>query len=226
MLQRIFYMSTTVIIILFIGTLAMMVPMYIQARKYGIAKWKIIPLAFILTIIGTLGTYAWFFIENLHFGGRSFYGAVFIVPIVFLILPFVIKIPYGQLMDLCAPAECIMLSIMKVQCLVSGCCAGRILYNDELGEIVRFPSQAVELIAAYVIAIALLMMSHKPQHKGKIFPWYLILYGASRFVLNFLREEWQHYDGGLPPYGTIWSVLAVIIGIVWIISYNKKHKEI
>ena len=154
-------MSITMIIILFIGTWAMMMPMFFQARKYDIQRWKIIPVAFILTIVGTLGTYIWFLIENFSWGGRSFYGAVFIVPIVFLALPKIIKIPYGQLVDLCAPAECIMLSLMKVQCLVSGCCAGRTLFMTEAGEIVRFPSQAVELAAAYVIAIVLLILSHR-----------------------------------------------------------------
>ena len=219
-------MSTTMIIILFIGTWLMMVPMFFQAKKYDIAKWQIIPLAFALTVVGTFGTYIWFLIENLHWGGRSFYGAVFIVPLIFLILPLIIKIPYGQIMDLCAPAECIMLSLMKVQCLIGGCCKGRVMYMPVLGELVRFPSQVVELVAACVIAIILLIMSHRASFKEKVYPWYLILYGVSRFVLNFFRAEWENYDGGLPPYGTIWSVIAVIIGVLWIIFYNKKNKVI
>ena len=183
-------------------------------------------MAFLLTIVGTLGTYAWFFVENFKFGGRSFYGAVFFVPLVFLLLPSIIKIPYGQLVDLCAPAECIMLSFMKVQCLVTGCCAGRALFTNELGEIVRFPSQLVELLFAYAIAIALMVMSHKAMFKEKVYPWYLILYGSTRFVLNFFREEWELYNGGVPPLGTIWSVLAVIIGVCWIVHYDRKmHKK-
>ena len=166
-------MSFTTILILFIGTWAMMVPMFFQARKYEIQRWKIIPVAFVLTIVGTLGTYAWFFIENFSFGGRSFYGAVFFVPLVFLLFPSIIKIPYGQLVDLCGPAECIMLSFMKVQCLVAGCCAGRTLFVNELGEAVIFPSQLVELIAAYAIGIALMILSMQEKHKEKIYPWYL-----------------------------------------------------
>lgn len=219
-------MNPTTLIILFIGTLAMMVPMLFQARKYNITKWKIIPVAFVLTVVGTLGTYIWFWVENFYFLGRSFYGAMFIVPVVFVLLAFIIKIPYGELMDLCGPAECIMLSFMKVQCLVSGCCGGRILFTNELGEAVRFPSQLAELIAAYAIFITLLIMSHREGNKEKIYPWYMILYGASRFVLNFFREEWAHYDGGLPPFGTVWSVLAVIIGVCWIVFYNKKNRAL
>jgi len=215
-------MNFTTILILFIGTWAMMVPMFFQAKKYEIQRWRIIPIAFALTVTGTLGTYLWFFVENLYFGGRSFYGAVFFVPIVFLLLPYVIKVPYGQIMDFCAPAECIMLSFMKVQCLVTGCCGGRTLFVNEIGEAVVFPSQLVELIAAYAIAIALIVISQQGKQKEKIYPWYLILYGSSRFILNFFRAEWEHYSGGIPPFGTIWSVVAVAIGICWIVYYDKK----
>ena len=112
----------------------MMIPMFFQARKYEIKLWKIVPIAFVLTIVGTLGTYLWFLLENLHWGGRSFYGAVFLVPIAFLLVALIVRIPYGQLMDLCAPAECIMLSIMKVQCLMEGCCAGRVLFMTDFME--------------------------------------------------------------------------------------------
>lgn len=216
-------MNPITILVLLVGTFAMMIPMLFQASKYQITKWKIVPTAFVLTVVGTLGTYLWFFVENFAFGGRSFYGAVFLVPVVFWLFAYVIRIPYAQLMDLCAPAECIMLSIMKIKCLIDGCCIGRTLFVTELGEIVRFPSQIVELVAAYVIVWVLLAMSCKTQHRGKIYPWYLILYGASRFVLNFFRDEWAQYNGGIPPFGNIWSVCAVIIGVVWIILYNKRR---
>lgn len=217
-------MNFTTILVLLIGTLGMMVPMFFQSRKYAIKLWKIVPIAFVLTITGTLGTYLWFLLENFEFGGRSFYGAVFFVPVAFILLAYIIRIPYGQLMDLCAPAECIMLSIMKIKCMIDGCCIGRPLFINEAGELVRFPSQAVELAVAYILAWALLMMSFREGFKGKVFAWYMILYGATRFVLNFFRDEWARYDGGIIPLGTVWSVVSIIVGVLWIIIYNK-HKN-
>ena len=219
-------MNIKTIIVLLIGTCGMMVPMFFQAKKYSIKEWKIVPVAFVLTVIGTLGTYVWFLLENLEFGGRSFYGAVFIVPIVFLLFARIVHIPYGQLMDLCAPAECVMLSFMKIKCMIDGCCVGRILFISETGSVVRFPSQLSELIVAYVLAWGLLMMSYRRGSRGKIYAWYLILYGASRFILNFFRDEWAIYDGGIIPFGTIWSVCAVIIGVLWIIIYNKRQASL
>ncbi len=128
-------------------------------------------------------------------------------------------------MDLCAPAECVMLSIMKAKCVVDGCCAGRVLFMSEAGELVRFPSQLVELIVAYLLCWMLVTMSYRKAFRGIVYPWYLILYGATRFVLNFFRDEWAQYDGGMIPLGTVWSVCAVAIGLAWIAIEKKRRKE-
>lgn len=218
-------MNAKTIIVLLIGTCAMMIPMFFQSKKHQIPRWKILPVSFVLTVVGVLGTYIWFFVENFWFGGRSFYGAVFLVPVAFLLFAKIIDIPYGSLMDLCAPAECVMLAIMKTQCLIDGCCKGRMfVFNG--GKEFRFPSQIAELVAAFILVLVLMLMFYRKGHRGKIYPWYLILYGASRFVLNFFRDEWAQYSGGIPPLGTIWSVCAVIIGVVWIILYNKRRKAV
>ena len=158
--------------ILLLGALAMLVSIFIQMLMYKVSLWKSLPVTFLLTVFGTLGTYIWFFIENFWFGGRSYYGAVFFVPVVFLLVSTFLKIPYGYLMDFCAPAECIMLAIMKYQCLMDGCCNGRLLYIDHSGVEIYFPSQIVELIVAVILFGVLLFLSHKKERRGFIYPWH------------------------------------------------------
>ena len=214
--------SVKLLIFLLLGTLAMLVPMIIQSIWYKIKLWKSVIMAVLLTVIGTLGTYIWFFVENLWFGGRSFYGAIFIVPIVFIVIPKFFRISYGYLMDLCAPAECIMLAIMKAKCLIDGCCGGRILFETASGEIIRFPSQIAELIVAILLCIILMFFAYKPKFRGTLYLWYMVLYGLSRFILNFFRDVWGN---GTIPFGTIWSVFSVIIGIIILITIKYKNKE-
>ena len=209
------------LIILIIGTFVMFIPIIIQTIWYKIQLWKSAPVAICLTIIGTIGTYLMFFIENRELGGISFFGAVFLVPILFVLISKLLRIPYKQIIDLCAPAECIMLVIMKYQCLNTGCCGGRILFETASGEIIRFPSQMVELINALILCVVLMILSYKPKYRGSIYPWYLVLYGTSRFILNFFRDVWGE---GTIPYGTIWSIVSVIIGTIWLIIL-KKRKE-
>ena len=172
-------MNIKTIIALSVGTCAMLTLMLIIGVKYRLKLWKCIPIALILTITGTIGTYIWFFVENSWFGGRSYYGAVFIVPIAFIALAKLMRVSYGDLMDLCAPAECVMLAIMKLQCLIDGCCGGRVLYTTAEGIEVVFPSQIVELANAFLLMLVLMIMAFLPKFRGKIYPWYLVLYGAS-----------------------------------------------
>ncbi len=217
-------MPASVLIFLAIGTVLMLIPMLLTAWKYKIEYWKVAIISVLLTITGTLGTYIWHFVENGYFGGRSFFGAVFIVPIVFAVLPFIFKISYKGLMDMCASAECIMLALMKAKCMIDGCCSGRLIYITTESKGVYFPSQLAELIAAIVIGFVLLRYALKKQYFGMIYPLYLVFYGMSRFMLNLYRAEWDVFQGSI-PYGNIWSVVSIIIGCIWIKVLLKKSRR-
>ena len=161
-------MPTAIIMALSIGTGAMLILIAVMMVCYKEKLWKSVPVALLLTVTGTLGTYIWYLIECSRWGGRSYYGAVFLVPIIFRFVAKLIKIPYGDLMDYCAPAECVMLAIMKYQCFVDGCCEGRILKVYADGTWLSFPSQIVELINALTIMTILMFMGIKGKNRGKI----------------------------------------------------------
>lgn len=203
-----------------IGTAAMLIPMSLVAWRYKIRLRKSIPIAVYAALCGTLSTYLWFFLENRWFGGISFFGAVFLVPLAFLAVPRLFRESYENMMDVFAPGICMMLAIMKVQCLTSGCCQGRELYVGDT--ILRFPSPLAELANGLLLMIILLAMALRPKGRGMLYPWYMILYGCTRFVLQFFREEWVTRTGILPTYGTLWSVLSVAIGVFWIWKSKKK----
>jgi len=207
-------MNAETLLILLLGTLAMLILMLIIGIKYRMNLWKCIPVAVVLTIVGTIGTYLMYFVENASFEGSPYFGAVFFVPIVFIVFSKLIKIPYGDLLDLCAPAECIMLVLMKYQCLINGCCSGRMLYLTPEGVAVMFPSQLVELINAVVLMLVLMVMALSQKWRGKIYPWYLIIYGCTRFVLNWFRFTSPLLMG--LPAGNLWSLVAIFIGVLWL----------
>ena len=213
--------STKLIIFLAVGTVLMWLPMVVMATWYKIRIWKTIPTAILLTIFGTVGTYIWYFLENRGVG-RSFYGAVFLVPVFFLAISKILKISYGNLLDLCAPAECVMLSIMKIQCYVDGCCGGIKLFTTANGIAVFFPSQIVELINAILIFVVLLLLARQERNRKAIYPWYLIIYGSSRFVLNFFRAGISLFWG--LSIGSIWSLCAMSFGFIALFIMKKEKK--
>lgn len=202
----------------------MLVPILLQARWYNIPWWKGVVTAVLLTISGTIGTYLLFFVENHWIGGTSFYGAVFIVPVLFLLIFRLIRVPYGALTDLCAPAECIMLAIMKIQCLLGGCCGGKTICFSS-GVQIQFPSQIVELVNALAIFAILFWLSRKKQYRGSLYGWYMVLYGITRFVLNFLRADTSVFAMGLSA-GAFWSVWAVLIGAGVLLVWHFRRKQI
>ncbi len=221
-------MTLNTVAVLSIGTCAMLVLILIMMKWYRVKMWKGFPVAIILTITGTISTYIWFFVESGLFGARSYYGAVFLVPLAFIYVAKLMRIPYGELMDFCAPAECVMLAIMKYQCFVDGCCSGKVLLSVAMDGSVVFPSQMIELINALVIMAVLMVMAFCKKKSGKIYAWYLVIYGGTRFVLNLFRAETSPLLLGLPA-GNIWSILAIFLGILWLtdrkLSIVKKHPE-
>lgn len=212
-------MTITTILALSIGTVSMLILILILMKWYQVKLWKGIPVAILLTITGTLATYIWFFVESSWFGGRSYYGAVFLVPLAFVFIAKWLRIPYEQAMDFCAPAECAMLVIMKYQCLVDGCCAGIVLYFTADGTAVRFPSQMIEVVNALVLMLILMILAHNEKNRGKIYPWYLLLYGATRFVWNWFRADNTPMIVGLPE-GNVWSLMAMCWGYMWLRGYK------
>ena len=200
-----------------LGAVAMFLSMLLRKKQFPqIAIWKMVLLTLWLTITGVLGTMILAYIELGEFGGTSFYGAVFLVPI--LILPaMLMRITYKDILNLCAPAECAMLLVMRFDCLDKGCCFGRYLPALEF----QFPSQIAEMVVAIIVMITLIQM-HRKDRKVQLYPWYMILYGVCRFILQGFRY------GGTDPWmlglsqGHFWSLIAVAIGTVWLLLCRSR----
>lgn len=207
-------------IFLLIGALFMFLCMWFASRFYEkIPVWKLLISAALLTAIGLLGAHIMALIESGNWNGRSFFGAVFLAPMLMFPVAMILRIPYTIMMDLCAPAECIMLALLKVKCNIDGCCAGKLFLTN--GELHRFPSQKVECAMAIILMVVLLLLIRSKKQTGKIYPWYLILYGVTRFILNLFRET-TPWIGPLAA-GNFWSIVAIIIGSVAMgMMYKRK----
>ena len=210
--------------ILTLGTIAMFIVMVLQPRETKKTKFMLAMISIVLTITGTLGTYLMYYVENGYWGGQSFFGAVFFVPLAFLGAAFIFKISYNILMDICAPAECIMLALFKLNCYVSGCCAGKVIWYREEGIPVFFPSQIVEMVCAILIMFVLFRLEKRKGSIGKIYPYYLLIYGLSRYILNRFRWDSEPFIWKLPP-GNFWALCAICIAIIWLFGLKLKEKR-
>ncbi len=206
-------------VFLFIGALLMFLCIWFASRFYDkIPVWKLLIAAAALTVIGLLGARLMSGIESGNWTGRSFYGAVFLVPVLMFPVAVILHIPYSIIMDMCAPAGCVMLALLKVKCSIDGCCKGRI-FTTSGGEF-RFPSQKVECVAAILLMIVILLLIRSRKQAGKIYSWYLMLYGVTRLILNQFRET-KPWIGPLAA-GTFWSLVAIGIGTAVLVVMRKR----
>lgn len=204
------------IAILGTGALVMSAVIFLGRKQYpGIKTWKLPILCAYLTVAGVAGTLLMFYIENGYFKGTSFFGAILLVPL--LMLPMLLlRIPFSTLMDIIAPSGCAMVAVMKLDCIRAGCCKG--IYLTMLGlPNVRFPSQLTELFASLIIMLQLLRMQRAidGRYYGKIYPYYLLYYGITRFFLNLLRADLSPFVWILPP-GNFWSLVSIAAGLLWL----------
>lgn len=217
-----FYLSTVnrLYIALALGTALMLAVMLYCSKACRLPVGKTVFATVLLTLAGVLGTKLMVYIENGDWVGVSFYGAVLFVPILFVPVALLLRTPYGRLMDLCAVGECAMLVVMKAKCSYDGCCYGRVLKEMGDGLLLRFPSQTVEMLNGAVLLVLLVRMLKKGDRPGQIYGWFLLLYGATRFVLNSFRGDLKPLVWIIPP-GHFWSLVAMAAGGIWIAVIKK-----
>ena len=203
------------------GMLAVFAAMCYINRFYNIPLWKVAVSCILLAAIGMIGVKLMFFIESGNWTGRSFYGAVFLIPVLMFPVARLLKVPYGDLMDLMPPGGCIMLALLKVKCKIDGCCFGRLMMIN--GKLVRFPSQIVEGVAAIALLIVMILIIRKGRWRGVAYAWVMLLYGIVRFILNFYRET-SPWLGPLAA-GSFWSLISITIGAM-ILLWTKRRNSL
>ena len=199
--------------------LVFLMAMYVN-RQLRLERWKIIAFSLSIVPIGLFCGKLMRLVEEGTWTGMSFYGAVLFAPALMVLVGLLIRIRPADMLDLCAPAGCIALVFMKIQCRITGCCAGKIMYYLENGRPVRFPSQIVELICGAVLFVVLMLLVRSEKQKGYIFAWFLLLYGGSRFFLNLLRDATPFVLG--MSAGCFWSIISVLIGGTILLARKKR----
>ncbi len=121
-------------------------------------------------------------------------------------------------------------AIWKIGCFCGGCCFG-VPYDgilsvvfpggvNDLAGVPVFPVQLLEAAIALGIACILFILGSVERLRNPV-PAYLLLYGATRFAVEFLR---YHANGKLLSEGHAYSLVCVILAIVFI--YNQKDTEV
>lgn len=207
-----------------VGMIAMFVVAFWRKSKYEISIWKLPIIVIALVISGIAGVKAMYFIENGTWEGLSLYGSIFLIPVVMPLVARILRIPYGRLMDFSAIEILAMLCVMKIMCIINECCGGIPIKINEIGEGLYFPSQLVETFVMLGIIKILWSVEADLRFHNKLYPWLLVLYGGSRFVLNTFRIVKPPFVWVLPA-GHFWSVIAVLVGVILLTLLNRRRSQ-
>lgn len=201
----------------------------VRARKAGVDPTKVMDLGIYLIIAALVGAKLmliavdWEYFRSqprellsLVRAGGVFYGGLIAAVAVGLWLVRRYKLPVWTTADLMAPGIALGHVVGRFGCLLAGCCYGRptempwaITFTDPLAAqnvgtplgIPLHPTQLYDAGAELLILGILLFTERKGKpFAGRTFWMYLLLYGISRFIIEFYRGD--------PNRGTVMAGLS------------------
>lgn len=97
----------------------------------------------------------------------------------------------------------------KIGCYYNGCCGG----------VISVPTQIIESIFQFLMALLMYIFYKKTQRTDLLFPIYLLAYLIMRFIIEFVRVEPR-----IILWLTIYQILSIIfIPILIIILWRRRH---
>lgn len=207
-------------IMYFVGTVSMYVLMLLRKSRFGLGYVKAAVFTILLTVCGLLGTKVLYVLENLQsvianglsLGGVSFFGAVYLVPL--LMIPFgkLFSLRGKQTTDACALCVLSMIGFMRFGCFFSGCCGG--IEATVLGMSFVWPTQALESIGDFVILAILWKYENQNRFAGGLYPLFMIFYSVMRFFIEFMRDTEKNLL--YMSHGQWFSLVAIMAGLIWL----------
>ncbi len=151
------------------------------------------------------------------------FGGLLFTP---LLMYFPVKYTAGDfslVSDIIAPGAYLILGFSKIGCAIYGCCYGTECsfgVTTPFEKHTVFPVQLLESLLCFILFGVMFYIVTKNKHrKGEAYPTVLILYGAIRFFVEFLRyypEAEKTYFFGISFWQMV-SVLTVLVGGIWLI---------
>jgi phosphatidylglycerol:prolipoprotein diacylglycerol transferase len=161
------------------------------------------------------------------------------------------KLPLATTLDAFAPAVALGQAIGRQGCFAAGCCWGKPttlpwgVHFSELGQKITgvptvdatgaplhlHPTQLYESFAALLIFLFLLWLHRRKRFTGQVVAAYAVLYGLTRFLIEFVRDDPRGDIAGLTSLthlstSQLISLLVVIGGLAFLyVRWRRASRE-
>lgn len=183
-------------------------------------KWPVVLLVSVLhTICGVFSVKAFAFLEtgfnSESLGNLSLFGGVFFMPVLYYLGAKISGRRIQEVFDLFT--ICMIFTVMcaRINCIISGCCAGLPILGMQL----RYPTRELEILYYLVMLILFIPRVQKDSLYGCGYPIYMASYGGFRFIIEFFRVSSSET---LFHLAHVWAALAFAAGFCVYIEVKSK----
>ena len=202
---------------------------FLSGKRLGVKPWK--SVAVILTVYPTavLWMFVMYWLENGVFGGNNIVRVFVYIPLIAYPVAKLLRIAYKDIMSMLAFGPIAVQAVSHLGCIFEGCCHGYVqdwgLYNRNTGSL-HFPTQPMEALISWLIIIYLLIRSKKHNHvpDGKEYPLMLVIFGSTRFLCEFLRDNDKLWLGISSL--AFHALFMFLVGLLWLVVLRRREKQI
>ncbi|MCR3922594.1 MAG: prolipoprotein diacylglyceryl transferase, partial [Firmicutes bacterium] len=202
-----------------------------QGKEVGLPEEKLLDLTIWIMVAAVVGSRLLYVllelpvyladplaVFNVRSGGLSFHGGLIAGVVVGLWFARRNSLPQGKVADLVAPYLALGYAIVRIGCLLNGCCYGSptdlpwALPSAYVDNTLRHPTQIYAFLAALLIFLLLLYRRRKIRFEGQLLLEFVMFYSIYRFMVEFFREV-SSYVGFL-TLGQAASLLGAVAAFV------------
>lgn len=201
----------------------------IYRKRYGFNRVQALLIPVLEYLFGYLFILllGWAAMGFRYFGTNNIVKGFCFFPLIGVLVARWFKVDWKRMMDYCAPGFPLLQCVAHIACNFAGCCCGYPMEHGVWNPVWNqylFPIQLLESLVSLLIFIACLIYARKQKYSGsgKVYPFFLITFGATRFCLEFLRCNTKLFWGISDL--ALWALLMVIVGIVWYAVLKSKVK--
>ncbi len=212
------------------GFVAIFVFNYFNCKNYKIPVGKALIFTVVVYAISTLWMFILCWVENgfKGWGGNNIVRVFIWVPIAALPIAKLMKIDWIRSCDFLAPCVPLVQAVAHWGCIFSGCCHGYPsswgVVNPATGQIM-FPAQPLEALVALAIVVIVCRYERKRDYEpnGYAYPLMLVLFGSTRFFLEFLRDNDKLFLGISSL--ALHALLMVMVGIAIYLTIKDQESR-
>lgn len=208
------------LLMLLLGTLFTMCWLLLLRKRLDMSWYAAIPLSILHTIYGVFCVKIFAFAESgfskNDFSSMSLFGAVFLMPAAYWLGAKLFRRKPEKVFDIFTVCVVFTLLCARCNCLVAGCCQGRLIGDSGL----RWPTREAEIVF-YLLFLGLTVPRvWKQRTRGELYPLYMIAYGSFRFFIEFFREATV---SSVFHISHIWAAISLALGIF--IYLAQRHRK-